>query len=171
MRKSSHRAFATRLLLSTALPFAVLATGSMPAFAATVYDPVVPGSYDGAPGFTDGSGNGTAGGAGTGAFADAGFFSTNSDSINQAFATGGNGGAGGDAGGILNNAGAGGDAGGASAYAGTGDPFTFTGYAQADATAVGGNGGASAGFGATGANGGTAARATAARTPAPARAN
>ena len=92
MSKSSRCSSLSRLLVSTALPVAVLATGAVPAYAQNVV------SGTGAPGPNGGSG-GVTGGTGGPAdpfSVDNGFSVGNTYSWNQAFATGGAGGTGGD---------------------------------------------------------------------------
>jgi PEP-CTERM motif len=128
--RPTDRSFLTRLLLTTALPLALMTAGAAGVRAATVIVPTIPGSLDGANGAS-----GEPGGDGQLAFAFAG---ADSDPLNSATATGGNGGAGGN--GVGSGiGGAGGAGGGATAIATT---MVAAGAAEADAFSNGGRGGA-----------------------------
>jgi hypothetical protein len=139
---NNHRHFVQRLLATAALPLGLMAADIAPAFAASV---TVPGANGGTPG-----------GAAPPVAADAGHLIPNNDPSNTAEATGGNGGAGGNA--IrrcfiychITPATAGGAGGAATATATTSFSSTTT-PATAKATSFGGTGGTG---GAGGANGG-----------------
>ena len=151
MMRPINRSFLTRLLLTTALPLALMTAGAAGVRAATVIVPTVAGSMDGANGVNgvNPGDPGQPGGPGQPASADAGHLMPNSDPLNSATATGGNGGAGGNGAGS-GIGGAGGAGGGATATATT---TVISGPAEADAFSNGGRGGAG-GFVSPGAAGG-----------------
>jgi hypothetical protein len=159
MMRPISRSFLTRLLLTTALPLALMTADAAGVRAATVIVPTVAGSLDGANGANgvNPGDPGQPGGPGQPASADAGHLMPNSDPLNSATATGGNGGAGGNGAGS-GIGGVGGAGGGATATATT---TVISGPAEADAFSNGGRGGAG-GAGAAGGVGGNAAATSAA---------
>ena len=154
--------FLTGLLITSALPLAVVWAGAPKVSAETIIVPTVPGSLDGA---------GGAGGVSRWATPMASEASTdcrqtptratpmpNNDALNSAAATGGNGGAGGN--GVDDgNGGNGGSGGLATAKAAT---SIVSGPSEADAYSYGGNGGLGGGSGGNGGPGGSATATSAA---------
>ena len=139
--RAIERSFLTRLLITSALPLAVVWAGAPKASAETIIVPAMPGFLDGANGADGvsppGDPDGQPGGDGLPANADAGYSAPNNDALNSATATGGNGGAGGT--GVDDgNGGNGGSGGLATAKAAT---SIVSGLAEADAYSYGGNGG------------------------------
>ena len=140
--RAIERSFLTGLLITSALPLAVVWAGAPKVSAETIIVPIMPGFLDGANGSDGlsppGDPNGQPGVDGSPANADAGYSAPNDDALNSATATGGNGGAGGNGLGD-GNGGNGGSGGLATAKAAT-DAIP-SGSAEADAYSYGGNGG------------------------------
>ena len=151
--RAIERSFLTGLLITSALPLAVVWAGAPKVSAETIIVPTVPGSLDGAGGAggvsPPGDPNGQPGVDGLPANADAGYSVPNNDALNSAAATGGNGGAGGN--GVDDgNGGNGGSGGLATANAAT---AILSGSAEADAYSYGGNGGLGGGGSGSGSGG------------------
>src|SRR5271169_3855145 len=98
--RAIERSFLMGLSVTSALTLALVTAGAVKVSAETIIVPTVPGSLDGGTGpdgvSPPGDPNGQPGGDGLPANADAGFSVPNSDALNSATATGGNGGAGGN---------------------------------------------------------------------------
>src|SRR5580698_8957099 len=122
---SGHRSVLSRLLVSTALPFAVLATGTVAAYGQV---DVIGSGNSGTNGASGGATGGT-GGPGDPITLDNGYVTPNTNPWNRTFATGGAGGTGGDG---TATAGPGGNGGIANATAGV---SITSGPAEADSFA------------------------------------